>query len=98
MKIINFEEQPANSFSLAIFDIYFEKMGMYLRRFKLCKSKAGGLYIQPPAYSKENGFGKRIWSHYVDFEGDRGKDFSKTVMEVLQPFINSLGSSEAPSF
>lgn len=98
MKIVNFEE-IIDKYALAQFDIYFEKMGMYLRRWKLLKSKAGNFYIKSPQYPKESEFGTKTWHGYVDFEGnDRGKQFSSTVLTLLQPYLPTLRNSESPSF
>jgi len=87
MEILNFEHQPSGSFAIATFDIYFgPAWGMTLRKFRLCKSKNGHSFIQSPSYKKGEENGKPIFAPYVDFSQEKGKDFSKNVMDLLKPF------------
>jgi hypothetical protein len=95
MEILNFEQQPQGSYELALFDIDFgEKWGMILRRFKLCKSKNGHFYFSSSSYKKSDcgADGKPEWKKYADFHGEKGKDFSTSVMEMLKPYIDALTS------
>ena len=94
MEIVNFKRSDGK-FELATFDIDFGvKWGMKLCKFKLKKSLNGHFYTTPSSYKDGELNGKAIWKPYIDFYGDKGREFSASVLEALQPFINSLSFDE----
>lgn len=95
MEILNFEEQPKGSYHLALFDVFFGQVwGLTLRKFKLCRNKTGHFYFQSPCFKKGELDGKALWGNYVDFNAEKGKDFSNTVMQLLKPHIDRIKQSE----
>lgn len=90
MQILNFTEVPNDQFVLATFDIYLgDKSGMTLRKYKLCRSKKGHMYLGRPSYKETAPDGSNVWKPYVEFTEDRNKDFSASVFEALKPFLRA---------
>jgi hypothetical protein len=88
MEILNYDEQPAGSYAIAIFDIYFGgKYNSIINRLKLCRSKNGNLYVKSFSYKKGEFEGKPQWGEIVDHSGEGGRLFQKDVLEALKPFI-----------
>ena len=79
------------------FNIYFPSMKMTLRRFKLRPSAKGGYYITAPSFMTEDAMGNKTFTPYISVENEKKFDFEKKVMELLQPEIHMLASSE-PAF
>lgn len=88
MQILNYEQQPAGSYALGIFDIYFgPQWGMTLKRWKVCRSKAGHLYLQGPSYKSGEFEGKPKFSPYIDFNSEKGKEFNQRVLDLIKEFV-----------
>lgn len=100
MEILNFEKAIEGKYELATFDLDFgAKWGMTIFKFKLYKSKNGHYYFKSPAYKAGELNGKPNWKPYVDFYGEKGKDFNNSVLELLKPFIdNSLTTREDEAY
>ena len=91
MEILNFEKAEPGKYELATFDLDFgEKWGFGICRLKLCRSKQGHFYFQASSYKKSETGSKDDWKGYFYTYGEKGKDFSKTVMDLLEPHIESL--------
>jgi hypothetical protein len=90
MEIVNFKRSDGK-FDLATFDIDFGiKWGMKLCKMKLKKSMNGHYYVSPSSYKDGEMNGKANWKPYVEFYGDKGREFSASVLEALKPFIDNM--------
>jgi hypothetical protein len=99
MEILNFEEAMPGAYELAFFDVDFgSKWGIILGRFKLCRSKNGHYYFQSSSYKKGEKDGKPNWKPYIESYGEKGKEFTASVLELLKPFINKIGSPQDASY
>lgn len=88
MEILNYDEQPLNSYALAIFDVALGS-GLVLGRIKVCRSKNGHLYLQRPSFKKGELNGKPNWAPYDYFvTPEKEKDFNKSVLDLLKPFLD----------
>lgn len=87
MEVINYREQPRGSSIVAIFDVVLPKMGVTFANFKLIRSKKGAFFPVGPSYSEDAGLGKRNYHPYIRFTEERGVEFNKTLMGLLEPMI-----------
>lgn len=87
MEIQNYDEQPATGPVVAIFDFTIPALGFTCRRWKLMRSKKGGLFITSPSFSKEGSNGEKVWSKYVEVSENRSRDFQRAVLDALKPYV-----------
>lgn len=87
MEILNYEEQLKGSNTIAIFDLVIPALGLTCRKWKLMRSKAGGLFVTSPSYSTEDGQGTKTWHKYVEVNEKRSREFQRAVLDSLKPFI-----------
>jgi hypothetical protein len=86
MEILNYQDQPQGSYAIATFDIYFgPAWGMTLKNWKLCRSKNGHLFVQGPSYKKGEFEGKPQFAQLIEFNQEKGKEFTTKVLELLKP-------------
>jgi hypothetical protein len=98
MEILNYRTETRGSV-IASFDIYFPKMSLTLRNYRLLRSgKTGGMYISPPAFGKDNGdpSGKKEWIPYIEWSKEKGVELQKQVLELLKPFTESSEQQASP--
>lgn len=89
MEIQNYDEQPPTGPVVAIFDFTIPALGFTCRRWKLMRSKKGGLFIVSPSFSKEGSNGEKVWHKYVEVSEKRSKDFQRAVLDALKPFVKA---------
>lgn len=87
MEILNYNEQVPGGHIIAIFDIYWgPQFGMTFKKWKLMNGKKGE-FVAGPSYSVEGDLlGKKDWFPYIEFSREKGPDFQKKVMHLLEPF------------
>jgi hypothetical protein len=88
MEILNYEECSGGS-TLATFSIYWgPQFGMTFHKWKLIQTKSGSLFVAAPSFSKDTDLmGKKEWFPFIEFSKEKGTDFQKKVLELLQPFL-----------
>lgn len=87
--IENYREQNPSEKYIAIFDIAWpHPFGMTFRNWKLFRNQKGE-WISGPAFSTEDAEGNKVWSAYIEFSKEKHKDFQKTVLEALKPYIGN---------
>jgi hypothetical protein len=94
MEIQNYEEQGKGGPVVATFDFTIPALGFTCRRWKLMKSKKGGLFVVSPSFAKEDSSGDKTWHKYVEVSEKRSRDFQRAVLDALKPFTKE----ESPGF
>lgn len=96
MEIVNYQKMDAGAYEHAIFDVYLgEKWGMALKGFCLCKSKQGNFYVKSSQFKDKRVLLGQQYIEAVDMKSERGKEFCKKILELLQPFIEKDQSADA---
>lgn len=88
MEILNYRKQEHASIS-ALFDLFFPKMGMTFHNLKLIKTKKGTWFVATPSYMQKDDAGENKFFPYISFNDEKGKDFQKAVLDLLEPFVSS---------
>lgn len=86
MEILNYDEQPAGSKTVALFDIYIPAMDMTLARWKVLRGKDGGHFFVSPSWCKDDA-GNKTFHPYVALGEKRRSDFMKQLHEAIKPFL-----------
>lgn len=86
MEIQNYDQQHTPGPVVAIFDFTIPALGFTCRRWKLMKSKKGGLFVVSPSFSKESTNGEKTWYKYVEVSEARSRDFQRAILDSLRPF------------
>jgi len=99
MEILNFRKSPAEAYEIATFDLDLgPKWGVRLEKMCLMRANTGHYYFQSPKFkTDEMKNGKNVWKPVLLTYGDRGKDFSAAVLNLLQPFIEQMGNMKTES-
>jgi hypothetical protein len=71
---------------------------MTFKRWKVCRSKKGGYYLASPSYSSEGDNGKKHWHPYIEFSGDKKREFDRKVLDLLKPLVNEGALDASGSF
>ena len=90
MQILNLKEYAATQNVLASFDAYSDKMRLTFRHLRLIRSKKGHLFIAFPCQSIEIGEGKKQYVKHYEFDGQIQKDFEKSILEALKPYVRAV--------
>ena len=94
IRIENYRSENQGS-TIAIFDIYLEKLQLTLRNWKLIRTKKGQLFVSAPAFGQPHPtdeFVKKTWIPYVEWSEERNKDFQAKVLEAVRPLHEASGA------
>lgn len=88
MEIHNWEEGPRTSNIAGMFTVYIPALGLSLHKLKAIRTKKGGIFIAYPSYATKDAEDKKTWHPYISFSDQRSRDFQKTCIEAIRPFLS----------
>jgi hypothetical protein len=90
MQVIDYTPALPGQWYIAEFSIYFSGWGMTFHKWKLRQSNKGTYWVQGPSYGLEGNYGNKEWHPYIDFIGDKKKEFERKLIEQLKVFLKPL--------